>query len=69
MNGVGTLFYFENEVKYIQKVKYKKLDKIKASLFYQTCDHETCERETTENVLLIWQRQMELTLQVKRIHQ
>jgi thiol:disulfide interchange protein DsbD len=51
VDGVGTIFYFENEVKYIQKIKYKKLDKIKASLFYQTCDHETCERETTENVV------------------
>lgn len=51
IDGVGTIFYFENEVKYIQKVKYKKLDKLSGSLFYQTCNHETCERETTEKVV------------------
>ena len=52
IDGVGTVYYYENEIKYIQKVKYKKLEKINANVYYQVCDHTTCERATDINVLI-----------------
>ncbi len=42
VEGVGTIFYFKNEVRYIQKVKYKKKGKINGNIFYSVCDDKGC---------------------------
>ncbi len=52
IKGIGVINYFENEVSYVQKVKYTKLDQVKANFFYQICNHETCERETSKDVVI-----------------
>jgi thiol:disulfide interchange protein len=52
IDGVGTVYYYENEINYIQKVKYKKLDQVKANIYYQTCDHSTCERATDQDLVI-----------------
>jgi thiol:disulfide interchange protein len=50
IEGVGTIHYFKEKVDYVQKVKYKKLGKVQASVYYQTCDDKGCLPPTTEEV-------------------
>jgi thiol:disulfide interchange protein DsbD len=38
--------YYKNEVKYIQPVTYKKLEKGSAKIHFQICNETMCERET-----------------------
>lgn len=52
IKGVGIVHYFKDEVRYVQKVKYKKLDKIKGNIYYQTCDAEGCLPPTDEKFIL-----------------
>jgi len=52
IDGVGTIHYFKDKVDYVQKVKYTKLDKIKANVYYQTCDDQGCLPPTDEDVVI-----------------
>jgi thiol:disulfide interchange protein DsbD len=52
IDGVGTIHYFKNKVDYIQKVKYTALDKVKANVYYQTCDDQGCLPPTDEDIII-----------------
>jgi thiol:disulfide interchange protein len=39
--------YYKNEVKYIQKIKYKKLGEVKGTVYYQACNEGMCDRDGT----------------------
>jgi thiol:disulfide interchange protein len=50
VDGVGTIFYFKNEVKYIQKIKYKNKGKIKGNIYYSICDDKGCLPPTDQAI-------------------
>jgi thiol:disulfide interchange protein len=50
--GIGPYHYFEKQVKYVQKVKYKSPQKLKASFYYQTCDDQGCLPPTSEDIMI-----------------
>jgi thiol:disulfide interchange protein len=45
---MGIVFYFENQAKFIQKIKLKKPTDISGELEFQTCNHEGCLPPATE---------------------
>ncbi len=50
VKGVGVIYYFKDEVKYSQKIKFTKKGKIKANVYYQTCDDQGCLPPTDESI-------------------
>jgi thiol:disulfide interchange protein DsbD len=40
--GIGPYYFFEKQVVYTQKVKYKSKAKLKVEYYYQTCNEEGC---------------------------
>jgi thiol:disulfide interchange protein len=50
IKGVGVVHYFKNEVNYKQKISFEKKVKIKASVYYQTCDESACLPPITEDL-------------------
>lgn len=50
--GIGPYHFFAGKVEYVQKVKYKKLSKVKLNYYYQTCDEKGCLPPDEENIVI-----------------